>query len=71
VDAFQLLGPLWAIAVISLTIFWMVVAWRAMKALERLAHNSDEFKEALRAWWKEKRREVRQRHEPDPSVDPE
>lgn len=39
------------------TIFWMVVCWRAMKAHEKLAQNSDEGIQALRAWWKRKRDE--------------
>jgi hypothetical protein len=42
----------WALFV---TFFWMYIAWRAMRAHERLAKNSDEVIQAIRTWFREKR----------------
>jgi hypothetical protein len=50
-DNIAVIGVVW---VFFVTIFWMVVGWRAMKAHEKLARNSSEATQALRAFWRER-----------------
>lgn len=46
-----LIGAIWTFIV---TIFWLVIGWRAMKAHERLAASADEIRQATRAYVKDR-----------------
>lgn len=47
---FIIIGALWTLVV---TILWLVIGWRAMKAHERLAESTDEIRLATRAYVKD------------------
>lgn len=36
------------------TVLWLVIGWRAMRAHERLAASMDEIRLAVRAWFRSK-----------------
>ena len=48
---FMFIAALWTLVV---TILWLVIGWRAMKAHERLAESHDEIRHAVRAFVKGK-----------------
>ena len=48
---FMFVGIIWTLVV---TILWLVIGWRAMKAHERLAESHDEIRHAVRAYVKDR-----------------
>jgi hypothetical protein len=50
------IGALWTLII---TILWLRIGWRAMRAHERLGASLDEIRHAIRAYFKSQNREDR------------